>query len=53
VAEAGFREYRQLTVSPKALEAILPSLMGLTSTRRLAATEGTGESRFIGAVEPD
>jgi dCMP deaminase len=53
VAEAGFREYRQLTVSPKALEAILPSLREPTSTRRLAATKGTGESRFIGAVEPD
>jgi dCMP deaminase len=53
VAEAGFREYRQLTVSAKAMEAILPSLTEVTSTRRLAATKGTGESRFIGAVEPD
>jgi hypothetical protein len=28
VAEAGFQEYRQLTVSPEALQYILPSLTG-------------------------
>jgi dCMP deaminase len=43
VAEAGFQEYRQLTVSKEALGYILPSLTGITSTRRLPATEGTGE----------
>jgi dCMP deaminase len=53
VAEAGFREYRQLTVSPEALQYILPGLMGVTSTRRLAATEAAGVRTFIGAVEPD
>uniref|UniRef100_A0A7V6A624 CMP deaminase n=1 Tax=Desulfobacca acetoxidans TaxID=60893 RepID=A0A7V6A624_9BACT len=53
VAEAGFREYRQLKVSPEALESILPSLKEITSTRRLPATRGARESRFIGAVEPD
>ncbi len=53
VAEAGFQEYRQLTVSPEALGYILPSLTGITSTRRLPATEGAGEQGFIGAVESD
>ena len=38
VAEAGFTEYRQLTVSPEALSYILPSLTGVTSRRRLPAT---------------
>jgi dCMP deaminase len=53
VAEAGFQEYRQLTISPEALAYILPSLTGITSTRRLTATAGTGERPFIGAVESD
>jgi dCMP deaminase len=53
VAEAGFKEYRQLTVSPEALEYILPSLTGVTSTRRLPATRGTDERPYIGAVELD
>ena len=53
VEEAGFKEYRQLTVSPEALEYILPSLTGPTSTRRLPATGGTGERPVIGVVESD
>ena len=53
VAEAGFQAYSQLTVSPEALQYILPSLTGVTSSRRLAATEGTGKRPFVGAVEPD
>uniref|UniRef100_A0A7C3Z125 CMP deaminase n=1 Tax=Desulfobacca acetoxidans TaxID=60893 RepID=A0A7C3Z125_9BACT len=53
VAEAGFQEYRQLSVSPEALQYILPSLTGITSTRRLPATRGTGGRAFIGAVESD
>ena len=53
VEEAGFADYRQLTVSPEALKYILPSLTGLTSTRRLPATAGSGEGHFIGAVESD
>ena len=53
VAEAGFQEYRQLTVSEEALAYILPSLTGVTSTRRLEATAGTGERPVIGAVESD
>ena len=53
VEEAGFADYRQLTVSPEALKYILPSLTGLTSTRRLPATAGSGERHFIGAMESD
>ncbi|MFW6122872.1 MAG: deoxycytidylate deaminase [Thermodesulfobacteriota bacterium] len=53
VEEAGFEDYRQLTVSPEALQYILPSLTGPTSTRRLPATAGSGERHFIGAVESD
>jgi dCMP deaminase len=53
VAEAGFKEYRQLTVSPEALQYILPSLTGVTSGRRLPATRGTGELPYLGAVESD
>jgi dCMP deaminase len=53
VAEAGFQEYRQLTVSEEALQYILPSLTGITSTRRLPATEGAREGGFIGAVDSD
>jgi dCMP deaminase len=53
VAEAGFQEYRQLTVSKEALGYILPSLTGITSTRRLPATEGAGERGFVGAVDSD
>jgi dCMP deaminase len=53
VEEAGFKEYRQLTVSPEALGYILPSLTGPTSTRRLPATAGSGERPITGAVETD
>ncbi|MGQ9688255.1 MAG: deoxycytidylate deaminase [Desulfobaccales bacterium] len=53
VEEAGFKEYRQLTVSQEALEYILPSLTGITSTRRLPPTAGTGGRRFLGAVDSD
>jgi dCMP deaminase len=53
VAEAGFKEYRQLAISPAALNYILPSLTGLTSTRRLPATPPPESKAFIGAVETD
>jgi len=53
VAEADFKEYQQLTVSPEALEYILPSLKGVTSTRRLPATGEPGERPIIGAVDSD
>jgi dCMP deaminase len=38
VEEAGFAEYRQLSIAPEALAAILPSLTDVTSRRRLSAT---------------
>jgi dCMP deaminase len=50
VAEAGFAEYRQLSVAPGALNYILPSLTGVTSGRRLPATEALTP---VGAVEMD
>ncbi len=53
VAEAGFKEYRQLTVSPEALQYIMPGLTGVTSSRRLAATEAARKPGFIGAVDSD
>ncbi len=53
VEEAGFKEYRQLTISPAALEFILPSLRGVTSTRRLPATAAPKARPFVGAVESD
>ncbi len=53
VAEAGFEEYRQLTVSPQALAYVLPSLTGPTSVRRLPATTPLGTSASVGALEQD
>jgi len=53
VAEAGFKEYRRLTVSPGALQDILPSLTGPTSTRRLPATPAPTAKRIGGRVESD
>ncbi len=53
VEEAGFKEYRQLTITPEALAFVLPNLAQVTSTRRLAATESVAERRLIGAVESD
>ena len=48
VAEAGFKEYRQLTMSPEALDYILPGLTERTSTRRLPATQGSGKRHIPG-----
>jgi dCMP deaminase len=53
VAEAGFEVFAQLTISPAALEFILPSLRGITSRRRLAATAAVAGPRFVGAVESE
>jgi len=54
VAEAGFREYRQLTIPPEALAYILPSLTGLTSTRRLPATTPLpSKPKSVGALDQD
>ncbi len=51
VAEAGFLEYRQLTISPEALAFVLPCLSQLTSSRRLPATRPHEEEQ-PGAVVP-
>jgi dCMP deaminase len=53
VEEAGFKEYRQLVITPETLAFVLPNLKQVTSTRRLPATESVGERRIIGAVESD
>lgn len=53
VEEAGFKEYRQLAITPEALAFVLPNLKQVTSTRRLPATESVSERRLIGAVESD
>jgi dCMP deaminase len=53
VEEAGFKEYRRLTITAETLAFVLPNLSGVTSTRRLPATESVAERRVIGAVESD
>jgi dCMP deaminase len=54
VEEAGFEVFRQLTITPTALAYILPSLEGVTSRRRLAATAAPAvEPHFVGAVESE
>lgn len=53
VEEAGFKEYRQFTITPETLAFVLPNLEEVTSTRRLPATESVKERRVIGAVESD
>jgi dCMP deaminase len=53
VEEAGFKEYRQLTMTPETLAFVLPNLEQVTSTRRLPATESVEERRVIGAVDSD
>jgi len=54
VKEAGFQVFRQLSITPGALAYILPSLEGVTSRRRLAATAPVAaEPRPVGALELD
>ena len=53
VAEAGFEAFEQLSITPGALEFILPSLTGITSRRRLAATAAAEEPHFVGALESE
>jgi dCMP deaminase len=53
VEEAGFEVFEQLTITPAALEFILPSLTEVTSRRRLAATAAAEETRLVGVVESD
>jgi dCMP deaminase len=50
VADAGIKVYQQLTITPAAMEYVLPGLAGITSRRRLPAT---GEVQRVGALEQD
>ncbi|MGB7912818.1 MAG: dCMP deaminase family protein [Desulfobaccales bacterium] len=52
VREAGFQDFRQLSVSPQALAYIFPSLEEGTSRRRLQATPVT-EPHRVGALDQD
>ena len=53
VKEAGIEVFQQLTISPGAMDYIIPSLTGITSRRRLAATTGAAEPYRAGALEQD
>jgi dCMP deaminase len=53
VAEAGLEVFERLAITPAALHFIMPSLEGITSRRRLAATEAAEAPGFVGAVESD
>ena len=54
VQDAGIEVYEQLSISPESLANILPSLNGVTSARRLAATGPAASPRpLVGAVEMD
>jgi dCMP deaminase len=53
VAAAGFEVFEHLSITPGALEFILPSLTGMTSKRRLTATAAAQEPHFVGAVESE
>jgi dCMP deaminase len=53
VSEAGFEVFEPLSITPGALEFILPSLTGITSQRRLTATPAAEEPYFVGAVESE
>jgi dCMP deaminase len=50
VADAGIRVYQQLSITPGAMEYVVPGLTGLTSRRRLPATRG---GQPVGAVAQD
>ena len=53
VKEAGIEVFKQLSISEEDLAYILPSLTGVTSRRRLAATAGLAEPDRVGALEQD
>jgi dCMP deaminase len=54
VKDAGIEVYEHLIITPEGLAAILPSLEGVTSARRLAATGAAQAPRPLpGAVEMD
>ena len=51
--EAGIEVFKQLSISEDDLAYILPSLTGITSRRRLAATAALAEPQRVGALEQD
>ena len=53
VKEAGIEVFQQLSISEADLAYILPSLTGVTSRRRLAATAALTTSQRVGALEQD
>jgi dCMP deaminase len=53
VAEAGLEVFEQLSITPGALQFIMPSLEGVTSRRRLAATAAAEAPEFVGVVESE
>jgi dCMP deaminase len=53
VKEAGIEVFQQLSISEADLAYILPSLTGVTSRRRLAATAALTKSQRVGALEQD
>jgi len=53
VQEAGLEVFQQLSISEEAMDFILPSLKGITSRRRLAATAAGAEPKRVGALEQD
>jgi len=54
VKDAGIEVYEHLTITPESLAFILPSLEGVTSARRLAATGAAHAPHLLpGAVEMD
>ena len=53
VAEGGFEVFQRLSITPEALEFILPSLTGITSKRRLTATAAAHEPHFVGVMESE
>ena len=53
VQEAGIEVFKQLSISEADLAYILPSLTGVTSRRRLAATAALTTPPRVGALEQD
>ncbi len=53
VKQAGIEVFQRLSISPEAMDYILPSLQGITSRRRLAATPAAAGPTRVGALEQD
>jgi dCMP deaminase len=53
VKEANLEVFQQLSISPGAVDYIVPSLREVTSKRRLAATAAALEPHLVGALDQD